>query len=282
MQYTSSSLSWTYLNSCDATDFIFIPPSYPVANTASSDMALAIKTLIDGRGTRTTNIYIGTPGITSVNFSQNPGYSTLTAFLSSVYTNSNITVPTYRNKIKGAYMNQEAIYGAVNYSNLLNGTQPGNIQIKRMRDIRIWVKAGNIGGTNFIWIPYYGYGYGTDPATIIKNIGYVSDSVQIFDHVMMQPHVFFDQSTTTGNFLGITRSMDNGKVCYRDGVAVIANKVSTTQIGYEMEFDVNKPNYNTLYAQYTAAFANYTAFSQAFYWAGYGDATTFGNINAWY
>lgn len=75
-QYTSSLLSWTYLNNCDATDIVFIPPAYPVANDVSSNMAIAIKTLIDGRGTITTNVYIGTLGITSNNFSQNPSAST--------------------------------------------------------------------------------------------------------------------------------------------------------------------------------------------------------------
>lgn len=280
-QYTSSNLSWTYLHNCDATDFVFIPPAYSSSfDTESADMALAIKTLVDGRGSKTTNIYIGTPGITSANYTQNPSASTLTSFLSDVYTHNSISTATYRNKIQGAYMNQEALYGGVNYNNLLGGTQPGNIQVKRMNDIKTWVKAGNIRGTKFIWIPYYGYG--TDPATIIKNIGYVADSVQIFDHVMMQPHTFFDQNTTNGNFTGIKHSMDNGKVCYRDGVAVISNKVSSTLIGYEMEFDINVEGYNALYMQYTSAFANYKSYSQAFYWAGYGDSTTFGKINAWY
>lgn len=279
-QYTSASLTWSYLYNCDATDFVFIPPQYPVSSTAASDMATAIKTLIDGRGTKTTNVYIGTPGISSLNFSQNPTASSLTSFLSSVYNNSSISATTYRSKIAGAYMNQEAIYGALDYANVLTGSQPGNIQVKRMNDVKTWVKAGNIGGTNFIWIPYYGYG--SDPATIIKKIGHVADKVQIFDYVMMQPHVFFDQTTTNGNFNGIKYSMNQGKVCYRDGVYVIANKVSTTQIGYEMEFDVNKANYSSLFAQYTTAFASYTSYPQAFYWAGYGDTTTFTNINNWY
>ena len=279
-QYTSSSLSWSYLYNCDATDFVFIPPQYPTPSNEASSMAAAIKTLVDGRGTKTTNIYIGTPGINSVNFVQNPSASTLTSFLSSVYNKSIISSSIYLSKIAGAYMNQEAIYGSFDYNNVLTGTLPGNIQVKRMNDIKNWVKAGNIGGTNFIWIPYYGYG--TDPGTIIKNIGHVADKVQIFDYVMMQPHVFFDQTTTNGNFNGIKYSMNLGKVCYRNGVYVIANKVSTTQIGYEMEFNIYNSNYSTLYAQYTAAFAGYTSYPQAFYWSGYGDWTTFNNINTWY
>jgi hypothetical protein len=279
-QYTSSSLAWTYLYNCDATDFVFIPPKYPTPTNAVNDMANAIKTLIDGRGLNTTNVYIGTPGIDSTNFTYNPSASTLTSFLSSVYNNPIISSSTYQSKIAGAYMNQEALYGAVDYTNILNGTQPGNKQIKRMYDINTWVKAGNIGGTNFLWIPYYGFG--SDPATIIKNIGYVTDAVQIFDYVIMQPHVFFDQTTTNGNFLGIKYSMIAGKICYRNGVDAVLNKVSNTQIGFEMEFSIYSPNYSTLYAQYTSEFAYYTSYPQAFYWAGYGDSTTFGNINNWY
>lgn len=151
---------------------------------------------------------------------------------------------------------------------------------KQMLSVKSWVKAGNIGGQTFLWIPYYGYG--ENPAAIIKNIGYVADSVQIFDYVLLQPHVFFDQSTTSGNFAGIIASMQANKICYRDGVNVVANKTSTTQIGFEMEFSVYTANAESLYNQYVAAFSSYKSYPQAFYWAQYGDNNTFGKINAWY
>lgn len=64
-QYTSSKLTWTNLYECNATDFVFIPPAYPTTAGDSSAMAAVIKKLIDNRAAKTTNIYIGTPGITS-------------------------------------------------------------------------------------------------------------------------------------------------------------------------------------------------------------------------
>ena len=276
-QYSSASLKWSYLYACDATDFVFIPPEYPATTADASEMATAIDKLITGRSGKRTNIYIGTPGINSGNFGQNPASTNLTSFLRSVYTS--LSTP-HRQYVAGAYMNQEAIYGSVDYTNLTGGTQAGNVQIKRMLSVKSWVKAGNIGGQTFLWIPYYGYG--ENPAAIIKNIGYVADSVQIFDYVLLQPHVFFDQSTTSGNFAGIIASMQANKICYRDGVNVVANKTSTTQIGFEMEFSVYTGNAESLYNQYVAAFSSYKSYPQAFYWAQYGDNNTFGKINAWY
>lgn len=279
-QYESNRFNRNYLITCRASDFIFIPPSYPVSSGDAEKMAIEIKRLIDGRGSRTTNIYIGTPGISSANYSSGITLNHLTSFLKSVYNNSNISSSLYRSKIKGVYMNQEAIYGAVNYNNLIGGSSLGNVQIKRMFDLKKWVNSGNVGGRDFIWIPYYGYG--SNAALIIKNIGYITDSIQIFDKVILQAHVFFDQNTTNGNFNGIAKSMDLGKVCYRDGVAVISKKKSNTLIGYEMEYDVNKSNSESLYSQYVYAFSNYKSHPQAFYWAGYGDKKTFDKINDWY
>ena len=284
-QYASESLKWSYLHNCDATDFIFIPPDLPTnseytsaaAAADASEMAAAIRTLIDGRNDSVTNIYIGTPGITSGNYGRNPAYTQLTSFLSSVY--NNLTT-AHKQKVAGAYMNQEAIYGGVDYTNLTGGSQAGNVQIRRMMDVKSWVKSGNIRGRTFLWIPYYGYG--ANAAAIIKNIGYVSDSVQIFDYVLLQPHVLFEPSTTNGNFAGITASMSANQICYRNGVNAVAAKTSSTQIGFEMEYGLYRETAEALYNQYAPAFFDYKSYPQAFSWASFGDSTTFGKINDWY
>ena len=150
----------------------------------------------------------------------------------------------------------------MDYNNILGGTKPANNQIRIMKQVRDYVKAGHVHGTQFMWCPYYGYG--DNAATIIKKIGHVADKVQIFDYVILQPHVIFDASTTNGNLNGVKYSVDRNKVCYRNNVNVIASKVSTTQIGYEMEF----LNNNSVFDDYRSTFASYKNKPWMFYWQG--------------
>ncbi|RKJ73044.1 DUF4855 domain-containing protein [Butyricicoccus sp. 1XD8-22] len=273
-QYGSSSLNWTNLYNTVATDFVFIPPSYAASypSSHSTEMAAAIKKLIDGRSGKTTNIWIGTPGITSANFSIGYTSSNLTTFLKAVY---NALGSTYQAKVAGAYMNQEAFYGDMDYNNPLGGSKPANKQLKIMSEIKTYVKNGNIKGKQLLWIPYYGKG--TNAAKIIKDIGYAADKVQIFDYCIMQPGYLFNPSECPGNFDGICASMRQNKVCYRDGVAVIASKVSTTKIGFEMEYD---SRYVNNYQAYVNAFSSYRSYPYGFYWAGYADDATFNAINS--
>ena len=285
---------WSGIYVCNATDFVFIPEASPVPANSAANMAAAIKKLIDGRGTRTTNVWIGTPGIGQGNFLSGITLSTLTSYLTSVYTNSSITASAYRSKIVGVYMNQESFYSStspiMDYNTGLNGTQQGNVQLKRMSDLGAWIKAGNLGSaTGFLWIPYYGKG--SDPAAVIKNIGYAAANFQIFDYCIIQPGVFFDQTTTVGNFDGIEYSLNANNVCYRNGPTAFA-KASNTQIGFEMEYDASYANASSLFKQYTDALTGYRSTKhQVFYWGRPSTADPnytayitdeFKKINTWY
>lgn len=104
-----------------------------------------------------------------------------------------------------------------------------------MSEVKTYVKNGSIKGKQLLWIPYYGMG--TNAAKIIMDMGYAADKVQIFDYYIIQPGYLFNPSEWPGNFDGICASMCQNKVCYRDGVAVIASKVSTSKIGFELEYD---------------------------------------------
>lgn len=260
---------------CDATDYVFIPEAYTGTNNPTTQ-SNAINSLLALKPTA--KIWIGTPGINSNNFSQNITVSNITNYLQSVYNGI-----ANKSQVQGAYMNQEALYGDVDYGNLINGAQAGNKQIKRFVDIKNYVKSGVLNGRNFLWIPYYGYG--TLAAKIIKDIGYVADSVQIFDYVCMQPHYFFDPAASPGNLNGVKYSVEGNAVKYRDGVKVISNKSSSTQIGFEMEFDPYKPNAESLYNEYVNTFSNLKSKPTGFYWAG-NDSTaitnSFNKINAFY
>ncbi len=269
-QYGNTSYNWSNVYACDAEDFVFTPIGS--SNIDEQSMATAIDKLVAGR-TKTTNIWIGTQSIHSGNFGSFTSASTVTTYLANVYKKLSTASKA---KVKGAYMNQESFYTpSLNYTNFASNTE-----VKTMIGIKDWVKSGNLGtnGKGFLWIPYYGYG--TNAATIIKNIAYAADSVQIFDYCILQPHYFFEPSTAPGNLAGVKYSIDANKVCYRDGVKVIANKVSSTVIGFEMEYQTSVSE--ARYKEYTDTFANSKSKQQAFYIAGYADATTIGKVNDWY
>lgn len=260
------------LTDCLATDYVFTPLEKPIADANAEKMTEAIKALLSVRSGKTTNIWIGTPNVNSTNAWSDYTAAQLTQFIQDVYDELD---EFERNKVVGVYMTQESIYGDMDYNNILGGTKPANNQIRIMKQVRDYVKAGHVHGTQFMWCPYYGYG--DNAATIIKKIGHVADKVQIFDYVILQPHVIFDASTTNGNLNGVKYSVDRNKVCYRNNVNVIASKVSTTKIGYEMEY---VPGKDSLFADYTTTFASYKQKPWMFYWQGDLNQAI-GEINDW-
>ena len=266
-----------YIYETAATDFVFIPPAFTRSydDQYCQQVANSINVLVINRTVGTTNIWIGTPGIDSKNFSIGYTSSDLTNFLGDVYDKLSNSA---KRKVAGGYMNQESFYGDMNYNNLLNGTLPANKQLKIMSQVRSFIKNGNIGGTGFLWIPYYGFG--ADAAKIIKDIGHAADKVQIFDYCIMQPAVLTHPSESKGNFEGICFSMQKGKVCYRDGVPVIASKVSNTKIGFEMEYAAGD---TSSYQSYVNAFSSYRSkYPYGFYWSCYSSSLmekTFQEIN---
>ena len=271
--YPSGS-AWQHMAECDATDFVFIPKAYPQTAGAADEMAYAINSLLSARGSKTTKVWIGTPGIDSNNFNSGYTASMLTSFLTNVYNEL-----AYKSKVAGTYMNQEAIYGGMDFNNVLNGTQPGNRQIRIMNEIRTFVKSGKIGGTQFIWCPYYGSG--TSAATIIKKIGHVADKVNIFDTVFLQPHTMFEPDKCVGNLNGVKYSVTANQICYRDNTKVIASKASSTQIGYEMEYAPRMSGFAGLWADYKNAFSSCKSKPCLFYWEGNTEAT-FNEVTAWF
>ena len=191
-----------------------------------------------------------------------------------------ISIDKYTSNIVGIYMNQESVYGTVNYSSLLT-----NSEIKLMNDLSYRVHA-NL-GKKFLWIPYYGFG--TNAATIIKNIGYVANTTNIYDYVVIQPHYYFDSSVYS-NLNGVYQSVQKQSVTYRDGVVVVP-KTSSTVIGVEMEINnaitYSPPDQSYLgrYNEYVSTFGGFLgSYPFAYYWDGslYGTLTNPGYLNNFY
>ena len=265
---TFTDSDWQAIANSPVTDFIIIPKeaAHYGATEAGYKTNLApfmikvINQLVSRKAS--SKIWIGTPGISSLNYpSLISSFDPIHKYLS--YVRDQVGASVWSSNIGGVYMNMEAIYGSVNYSNIYE-----NSCIKLMNDISYSVH--NLLKTKFLWIPYYGYG--TNPAEIIKRIGYVANT-NIFDYVVIQPHYYFDE-TVPENLTGVQHCVRKQTISYRDGLAV-TDKTSRTIIGVEMELSwkVVPPNN---YADCVARYNEYiTAFSEfknikpiIFYWDG--------------
>ena len=260
---------WQALANSPLTDFIIIPKDASAYGSGEAGyksqlapfMANVVNQLVSSKNSA--KIWIGTPGLSSLNYnlaasSLEPIYNYLDQVRSLVGTT------TWANNVGGIYMNMEAIYGTVNYSDLTT-----NPCIKLMSDLSARVHS-NL-KTKFLWIPYYGYG--SNPDEIIRRIGFVANKSTIFDYVVIQPHYYFDE-TVGVNLAGVKHCIVNQAVSYRDGT-VVTPKASKTVIGPEMELSwkiVPPNNYVDFVGRYNGYVASFAEFKGSypiiFYWDG--------------
>ncbi len=266
---TFTDADWQAIADSPVTDFIIIPKEaahYGASETGyKTNLAPFMVNVITQIVSRKSSakIWIGTPGISSLNYtiagsSLDPIYN----YLSHV--RDQIGASVWKKNIGGVYMNQEAVYGAIDYNDIYQ-----NPCVKLMSGlsdrVRTFLK------TKFLWIPYYGYG--NNAADIIKKIGYVANKTDIFDYVVIQPHYYFDE-TVPENLTGVRHCVSKQTICYRDGIAV-TEKTSKTIIGPEMELSwkvVPPNNYADCVARYNEYVAAFSEFKNTkpiiFYWDG--------------
>lgn len=262
---------WQALANSSLTDLIIIPKdaaSYGSTGTGyKSHLGSFMIKIIDQLVSRksTAKIWIGTPGLSSKN-STIAGNSLEPIYDYLCYVRDQVGPGTWRNNVAGVYMNMEAIYGTVDYSNIMS-----NACVKLISDLSSRIHT-NL-NTRFLWIPYYGYGSDPGPEELIKRIAYVSHKNTIFDYVIIQPHYYFDPGIVV-NLMGVKHSVSKQAVCYRDG-AIVTPKISKTVIGAEMELDwhVVPPNnyteHSNRYSEYIAAFKEFKGiYPIIFYWDG--------------
>ena len=280
---TFTDADWLALGNSPLTDFVIIPKD--AANYDSNEagyksklapfMVQVVNQLISVK--KTAKIWIGTPGITSKNTpiastSLDPVFNYLS------YVRDQLGSNIWATNIGGIYMNMEAVYGTVDYGNINS-----NSCINLMNSLS--TKIHNNLNTKFLWIPYYGYG--SDPAEIIKRIGYVANKSTIFDYVVIQPHYYFD-GTVGSNLTGVKYCISKQAVSYRDGT-IVTPKLSKTVIGPEMELDwhVVTPNNYTenleRYNGYVSAFSEFKGtYPIIFYWDGTIQNALSGRINPFF
>lgn len=266
---TFTEVDWQALANSPLTDFIIIPRESDIygSNEAGYQSKLApfminvINQLVARKNTA--KVWLGTPGLSSKNYSlASSSLDPLYNYLD--YVRNQVGTTVWENNIGGVYMNMESIYGTVDYNNIL-----ANPCIKLMSDLSS--KVHNNLKTKFLWIPYYGYG--SDPAEIIKRIAYVTNKSTIFDYVVIQPHYYFDGSVAS-NLTGVKYCISKQSISYRDGL-VVTPKVSKTVIGPEMELDwhVVPPNdysdYLDRFDKYVVTFDEFKGtYPIIFYWDG--------------
>ncbi len=265
---TFSDDDWQALADSPVTDFVIIPKETSYYGDSESGyinkltpfMVNIINQLV--LRDHSVKVWVGTPGITSLNFeisktSLDPIYN----YLNSIRTQIGSSV--WERNI-GVYMNMEAIYGTMNDNNIYE-----NPCIKLVNDLSY--RIHNYLKTDFLWIPYYGYG--NNATDLIKKIGYVANTTNIFNYIIIQPHYYFDE-TVPDNLTGVYHSVKNQEICYRNGVTVL-EKTSNTIIGAEMEFSwkVVPPNDYTdcvnRYNEYVDTFSEFKNVKPIiFYWDG--------------
>ena len=280
---TFTDTDWQALGSSLLTDFIIIPKESSNYDSGEEGyksqlapfMVKIINRIIAAKSTA--KIWIGTPGITSKNTamagtSLDPIYNYLD------HIRNQLGLAVWNSNIAGIYMNMEAVYGSVDFGNIIS-----NPCIKLMSELS--AKVHNNLNTKFLWIPYYGYG--SNPDEIIKRIGYVANKSTIFDYIIIQPHNYFDGSVGK-NVTGVKYCVSKQVVSYRDGTEVTA-KASKTVIGPEMELDwhVVPPNSYTdfvgRYNAYVKAFAEFKGICPiVFYWDGNLQNALSGRINPFF
>ncbi len=126
-------------------------------------------------------------------------------------------------------------------------------------------------GKEMLWIPYYHPG--TPMAT---NLGYVVNTTDIFDTVILQPSYYFDSTKTTG-LTTIKNCVSQQKIVDASGNVIGGSKTSDTVIGFEMEINDNyftDSAYKARYEAYVSTFSEYVGQYPTAYYASSPDVMT--------
>ncbi len=137
-------------------------------------------------------------------------------------------------------------------------TQYNNVIVSNMKYLSDIVHND---GKKMLWIPYY---RPFDYATIEIRDGYVINRTNIFDKAILQPSYYFTPSLTTSN-LDFIKNCVSAQACKfnDDGSVVGGAKTSSTEIGFEMEIDINvcsgsqTTQYLARYNSYVSTYKNF-------------------------
>jgi hypothetical protein len=299
--YTNSSTTYSNSDIASITSGATSVLDYVILNSEQtiSDSSAIISQALDVakkiyNNKSTARIWLGTPIYSAGNTLTYSQIKTYLTDLKSKFMADTTGKLVWQNCVKGIYMNMERIYGTVDYTS--TSTMLNNASIKVANDVSYFVhntlqSTGTTVSTSldFLWIPYYGYN--SDAATIIKNLGHVLSRTNIFDIAIIQPTYYFYYTGTAGNYTakietdaqlktnlnGVKDSIINNSVYYRNDVEVYARTSNATAtIGFEMEIDdgydpgieSGRKAKSTRYNEYVDTFKNYRSKPMCYYAGG--------------
>ena len=260
---------WKALGESTVTDFVIIPKTAEEYNASSEGyqslltpfMVETIQNLV--RSNPKVKCWIGTPGITSLNFEiADENIDPFYEYIQSV--KKALSHQLWDRNIAGVYMNQEALYGPIDIPNITEN-QCYKLISNLSDKIHFQLKK------QFLWIPYYGFGPYAD--LVNTGLAYVSNQTDIFDYVVIQPHHYFE-GNAPHNITAVKHSVARQSVSTPDGKSIFP-KESKTAIGAEMEMSwrIVPPNnyaeFKERFQQYLDAFSEYEGqYPIIFYWDG--------------
>lgn len=181
--------------------------------------------------------------------------------IKNTFMNDSVGQAIWNNRVKGIYLNMEALYNTIDYN--LSSNQNDNGCLSVTRNLSNYVH--NTLDLNLLWIPYYGFKGDTGidlTMKTIKDLAYMVARTDFFDIVIIQPHNY-PKSGVVENLDAVKYSINCNNICYRDGVEVFTRTHHRAKIGFEMEVenlssdgDGKKRN---CYERYVQTFKNFNA-----------------------
>jgi hypothetical protein len=138
----------------------------------------------------------------------------------------------------------------------------------------------------FLWIPYY-----WGDSENIKKVGRIINRTSIFDYAILQPGYYFYKSGRFYFPFNTLKKMVSEQRCYDPNGTTISggSKISTTEIGIEMEVDsyiASASSYLSRYNEYETAFRSFVGNRPLAYYGGNTESlmhnTVFSKIKNFY
>lgn len=111
-------------------------------------------------------------------------------------------------------------------------------------------------GKKFLWIPYYR----DDGSEISKRVGYIINKINFFDFAILQPSYYFYSNVGVNNVILVKNCVSLQKCVNSSGVVIGSTKTSSTEIGGEMEIDINAKNDTVYMNRYNTYVSNLSTF----------------------
>jgi hypothetical protein len=169
---------------------------------------------------------------------------------------SRVSSTAWSNNVIGFYYGTESVTQWYTKFDVSNTVDFNNPVVNNMNAVSSYVHGY---GKKFLWIPYYMDGTDTSTSDLPRRLAWVSCTKNIFDYVDLQPRYYF-HSTLTNNLNLVRSCVLNNTIVDKNGNPIIVSKTSNTQIGVEMEIDLNYSKDSGWFSRYNQYEDNFSGF----------------------